>query len=94
MIVKWRIYYGDKTEVEGTTLEEWKNAPKYNVQIILTKDKNGKIEKWNSQEIYSLDDVMSTRITNRDSEVKKGEWLSDEIFHPLYDKSKEDAKVF
>lgn len=96
-IVKFRIYYGDKTEVEGegdSMLDVWKNSSKENVQILFLKDDKGDKFRNNGQDLYALDSEMELRILSRDPEIKRGKLLPDSEFHPLFDKAKKEFEDF
>lgn len=93
-IVQFRIYYGDDSIVNGTSIADWTAAPKENVQIIFLKDNKGDRFRNNGQDLYALDPEMELRILARDPEIKRGKILSDAKFHPLFDKVKTDFEAF
>lgn len=93
-IIQFRIYYGDKNIVNGKTISDWIKAPKENVQILFMKDEKGDKFRNNGQDLYALDSEMELRILSRDPEIKRGKFIDDSIFHPLFNQTKIDFKDF
>ena len=93
-VIQFRIYYGDGTTSNGTTIDDWKTFRQDNVQIIFLKDDKGDKFRINGQDLYALDSAMELRILSRDPEIKRGKLLDDKIFHPLFDKAKKDFEDF
>ena len=93
-IVQFRIYYGDGKIVNGTTIDEWKQYPRENVQIMFLKDDKGDKFRNNGQDLYAWDPAMELRILARDTEIKRGKIIPDDVFHPLFNKAVESWDNF
>jgi len=84
-MVKWRIYYGDGSVVDGTSLPEWLAAPDEGVQIVTALygfDGHGRPlgQVAYGSDWYGFDGL--TILQGRASSLKRGVWRECDVANP------------
>lgn len=76
--LRWEIYYSDGTVVEGSTPQEWAQAPNTDVQVVIWQDHTQQIAV-----ISMLDNYLG----------KQGTWMEDVDFDALLKRAPLISKI-
>lgn len=95
-LIGWRIYYDDGS-VFSSLDGDWKDAPSDGVQVLVEFYEDGSRKIHIERDYYMLDDGKAFGTNNinpwlrKKGEVKFGRWSSDDKFHELVRRAKEDV---
>ncbi len=96
VLIGWKAWYTDGSSY-GSDKYEWEEIPQRHFMGVkrFYRNPDGKVfsEMFVCQDLFVLSDDVRDDIPEIPAEIKVGEWMSDEKFHPMYDKAKDEEEV-
>jgi len=95
-LIGWKAWYTDGSSFASNKYK-WRDIPQRHFLGVkrFYRMPDGTIHKemFVGQDLYIISDEHRDKLSRITKEIKIGEWMKDEDFHPLYDKAKDEAEI-
>lgn len=95
-LIGWKAWYTNGSTFVSSEWK-WEDIPQHHFMGVKRFYVNPSGEKHSEmfvgQDLFVVSDEIRDTIEKIPMDIKVGEWMSDELFHPLYDMAKDEKEI-